>query len=233
MPANTPLIEELERALEKADVGQLRISGFETLSGGKDRTIMGSDNFSVAYVSGRSEAEHQAIADLFVLAINALPQLLFLANLGLLAEKPIDMILHCPRCHLQHIDAPEMFEATIGIDTDGRPDWHNPPHRSHLCHGCGCIWRPADVATNGVRAITTVGKADTVLTPDDQNERDQRLGLLVREGGEEVVENGANALRVFSATGRPTAWEDLTDWQRNYYKNAARAVLRTLEGLVK
>ncbi len=65
--------------------------------------------------------------------------------------QPIPMILHCPACHLQHIDAPD--ERT--------PDWLNLPHRSHLCHGCGHIWRPADVATEGVAAIQTKGKADS------------------------------------------------------------------------
>lgn len=60
---------------------------------------------------------------------------------------PINMILHCPKCHVQHIDAPETC-------------WTNPPHRSHLCHACGCIWRPADIPTNGVERITTVGKDD-------------------------------------------------------------------------
>lgn len=65
--------------------------------------------------------------------------------------KPIDMILHCPRCHLQHVDAPD----------DKTPDWTNPPHRSHLCHSCGFIWRPADVATNGVEKITTRGSKDS------------------------------------------------------------------------
>lgn len=72
---------------------------------------------------------------------------------------PIDMILHCPVCHTQHIDAP----GTLITDDsgDGEYLWTNPPHRSHLCHGCGCIWRPADVPTNGVKAITTRGKADT------------------------------------------------------------------------
>jgi hypothetical protein len=64
--------------------------------------------------------------------------------------EPLPMLLFCPRCHLQHIDEPD--ERT--------PDWTNPPHRSHLCHGCGCIWRPADVATVGVAAIETKGKAD-------------------------------------------------------------------------
>jgi hypothetical protein len=64
---------------------------------------------------------------------------------------PIQMILHCPACGVQHIDAPdERTEA-----------WGNPPHRSHLCHGCGHIWRPADVATEGVAAIQTRGSNDS------------------------------------------------------------------------
>ena len=54
---------------------------------------------------------------------------------------PVDMILHCPQCHTKHIDAPSA-------------DW------SHLCHGCGNIWRPADVCTNGVESIKTAGKND-------------------------------------------------------------------------
>ncbi|MDF0543311.1 hypothetical protein PX699_13215 [Sphingobium sp. H39-3-25] len=65
-------------------------------------------------------------------------------------QAPVDMLLFCPRCHTQHIDEPD--ERT--------PEWDNPPHRSHLCHKCGCIWRPADIATNGVISITTVGKSD-------------------------------------------------------------------------
>lgn len=65
--------------------------------------------------------------------------------------RPIDMLLYCPNCGLQHIDAPD--ERT--------PDWKNEPHRSHLCHGCECVWRPADVPTNGVAALKTRGKADT------------------------------------------------------------------------
>jgi hypothetical protein len=64
---------------------------------------------------------------------------------------PIPMILHCPECHLQHIDEPD--ERT--------PDWDNPPHRSHLCHGCGCIWRPADQPTEGVLSIQSRGHSDS------------------------------------------------------------------------
>lgn len=62
--------------------------------------------------------------------------------------EPIDMVLFCPACGLQHVDGPT--EA-----------WMNPPHRSHLCAGCGHIWRPADVPTNGVAAILTRGANDS------------------------------------------------------------------------
>lgn len=61
---------------------------------------------------------------------------------------PINMVLHCPNCMQQHIDAP-----------DG--EWTNPPHKSHLCAICGHIWRPADVPTNGVHAVQTRGKNDS------------------------------------------------------------------------
>ena len=77
-------------------------------------------------------------------------------------QKPIDMLLFCPMCHTQHIDAPEQGQLISGGPNAGRvrPGWTNPPHRSHLCHSCGCIWRPADVPTNGVGKITTKGVAD-------------------------------------------------------------------------
>ncbi len=71
---------------------------------------------------------------------------------------PIDMVLHCPACGKQHIDAPD---TNYDPHYEGCMIWENPPHRSHLCHGCGCIWRPADVPTNGVAAVQTRGKADT------------------------------------------------------------------------
>ena len=64
------------------------------------------------------------------------------------SNPPINMILHCPSCHKQHVDAP-----------DG--DWTNPPHKSHLCHHCSTVWRPADVATNGVAYIQSAGTRDT------------------------------------------------------------------------
>lgn len=73
---------------------------------------------------------------------------------------PIDMILHCPACGLQHIDAPEESDPTTWA-AEKYGNWTNPPHRSHLCHGCGHIWRPADVPTNGVAAVKTKGEADS------------------------------------------------------------------------
>lgn len=74
-----------------------------------------------------------------------------LAKQALTGEvKPIPMVLHCPQCRAQHVDRPE---PEIG--------WTNPPHKSHKCHGCGLIWRPADIPTTGVHDIETRGKADT------------------------------------------------------------------------
>ena len=98
---------------------------------------------------------------------------------------PIDMVLHCPNCGLQHIDkADEPRRLPNGNVAHGcelcdgedectcpgsRPRWWtNPPHRSHLCRGCGHIWRPADVPTNGVAAVKTKGKADSpIRSPAD------------------------------------------------------------------
>jgi len=90
---------------------------------------------------------------------------------------PIDMVLFCPKCHLQHIDRPEPIKwAPIGMPDvtavgasiigETNPDrWTNPPHKSHLCvpadGGCGHVWRPADVPTNGVLATKTHGKHDS------------------------------------------------------------------------
>lgn len=78
---------------------------------------------------------------------------------ALAKETPIDMVLYCPACGTQHIDAPDPSPQFASPDEV----WTNPPHRSHLCHNpkCGTIWRPADVPTNGVARIETKGKADS------------------------------------------------------------------------
>lgn len=91
-------------------------------------------------------------------------------------EAPIDMILHCPKCGMLHEDMPS-------------GDWTNPPHKSHLCRvedgGCGTIWRPADVATNGVRKIKSKSQHDTwevadhvALAPDDAAIRAELVAAL-------------------------------------------------------
>lgn len=97
--------------------------------------------------------------------------------MGFKWEKPIDMILYCPNCGMKHVDAEEPLQLApperpdlmvLGSSFAGEMNpfrWKNPPHRSHLCHNpeCRCIWRPADVPTNGVDEIQTEGKADTWL----------------------------------------------------------------------
>lgn len=85
-------------------------------------------------------------------------------------ETPIDMVLFCPVCHRQHIDATER-DTHAWCDHCKAPSaapcydfckaWTNPPHRSHLCHFCDSVWRPADVPTNGVQAIAARGQQDT------------------------------------------------------------------------
>jgi hypothetical protein len=83
------------------------------------------------------------------------------AATGAESAKPVDMVLYCPNCGTQHVDAPEEHEVDRGLSTDLVVTWTNPPHRSHLCHACETIWRPADVSTNGVERIKTAGKDDT------------------------------------------------------------------------
>ena len=90
-----------------------------------------------------------------------------------LNEKPIDMLIFCPNCGLQHIDAPN--EST---------GWDNPPHKSHMCLHCGRIWRHADVPTNGVAKIKTMGKddnwANATVIPGRVPWVDGKLGWLLR-----------------------------------------------------
>ncbi len=61
---------------------------------------------------------------------------------------PTPVIVYCPRCGAQHVDAPH-------------GDWTNPPHRSHECQTCKLVWRVADVPTAGVeRTQISIGGAD-------------------------------------------------------------------------
>lgn len=50
----------------------------------------------------------------------------------------IPMRIPCPTCGQLHIDAGEFAIK---------------PHHTHACQYCGCVWRPAVVATVGVRFL--------------------------------------------------------------------------------
>jgi hypothetical protein len=92
-----------------------------------------------------------------------------------LSNQPIDLLLFCPRCEEQHVDEakPDVCELCGGEKDDFPRNeganicacgnftaWLNPPHKSHRCTACNHVWRPADVATNGVAATKTKGERD-------------------------------------------------------------------------
>jgi hypothetical protein len=60
---------------------------------------------------------------------------------------PVPMILFCPACGTQHVDS-------------DNPNWENPPHKTHRCESCEHLWRPAEIATEGV-ADLPLGTSDT------------------------------------------------------------------------
>jgi hypothetical protein len=105
-------------------------------------------------------------------------QLYSAINATMAEPAPIDMVLHCPACGKQHIDAPECGPLMFDQMQDAPKVWDNPPHRSHKCHGCGHIWRPADVPTNGVCAVNTKGKNDSpIATPVAINKAAQQAAI--------------------------------------------------------
>ena len=167
---------------------------------------------------------------------------------------PIDMVLFCPACGMQHIDAPEevpgmpIYKSAptpnmphrmeqVGTYT-GQGEWKNPPHRSHLCHDCGHIWRPADVPTNGVKAVKTVGKADSPIAapvaaqPTDQSVTPEYLSWLVSVqpragvGGNEAWNAG-----VAWAKAAPVTADDLKEpkngkqWHVEWWNESCRMML--------
>jgi hypothetical protein len=56
---------------------------------------------------------------------------------------PIPLILHCPACHLQHVD----------VDDESGKWATERVHRTHRCLGCQHEWRPANRYTVGVREL--------------------------------------------------------------------------------
>lgn len=64
-----------------------------------------------------------------------------LAKAAALVEQlrlPIPMLLVCPTCYERHIDVGEFATKS---------------HHTHACQRCGMVWRPALVATVGVRFL--------------------------------------------------------------------------------
>ncbi len=65
-------------------------------------------------------------------------------------DAPIQLIIHCPKCHLQHVD----------VDDDTGAWATTRHHRQHLCKpsdgGCGHVWAPANRRTVGVRELPEV-----------------------------------------------------------------------------
>lgn len=64
-------------------------------------------------------------------------------------SEPIPMILTCPGCNVRHID---------------QGDFATKPHHTHACQGCGLVWRPAKVATVGVRFLPGFKDIDPTAT---------------------------------------------------------------------
>jgi hypothetical protein len=60
----------------------------------------------------------------------------FLGDLEKAKTARVPLELKCPQCDMIHIDQDEWA--------------HEVPHRTHLCHGCGNLWRPYPVGTVGV-----------------------------------------------------------------------------------
>jgi len=122
--------------------------------------------------------EHWAKLEKFVEAILIEPQLGIQLGHDQFSDNPqgpIDMVLFCPECGAQHIDRAEFEPTGRTVDncTEVRYTWDNPPHKSHLCHNCANIWRPADVCTNGVDTTQTRGEKDThpFKSPYEQGKR--------------------------------------------------------------
>lgn len=84
---------------------------------------------------------------------------------------PVDMLLFCPHCGEQHIDAArpnicqECGAHKVSCGCPAFVAWMNPPHKSHRCEMCNHVWRPADIPTNGVMQIKTAGSNDGNTRP--------------------------------------------------------------------
>lgn len=92
---------------------------------------------------------------------------------GLRSQEPVDMVLFCPACCFPHIDWPEYGKDDSGAQV---VVWANPPHKSHLCHQCKHIWRPANVPTNGVATVQPGTHDSPLASPPAAHLSAQRTG---------------------------------------------------------
>jgi hypothetical protein len=147
-----------------------------------------------------------------------------------LASVPIDMVLYCPACGMQHVDAPSPcrtdIECTLAgecyYEKAGMPKgctkWNNPPHRSHLCAGCGHVWRPADVATNGVATTKTQGWNDSKKVANAAY-----AGLAVVDPGESWFQRVAVLAGVWPRGHENSVPDAIVEAVRRYYSAMRRA----------
>lgn len=148
-----------------------------------------------------------------------------------MGETPIDMVLHCPACGLQHIDAPEGCPDSPGLCECRGPHWKNPPHRSHLCSGCKHVWRPADVPTNGVDTIKTKGTKDSPIAVPTHQVPDDALALAERRlAGLDAMANDGHVAFCFELDGgvHGTYEQVGGETQSIRYKNSVHEVLDAL-----
>jgi hypothetical protein len=131
-----------------------------------------------------------------------------------LDEKPVDLLLFCPRCGHQHVDEarPHVCETCgKGQNACGCVTftaWLNPPHKSHRCEACNHVWRPADVPTNGVAAIQTKGKNDGTATPSNAINNDL-LKACIRAFN--LVSDEDNNKLIVEMPGSFGLWNDLSE----------------------
>lgn len=179
--------------------------------------------FQIRYGTGVNRPEPGWLLDAWCLDRGAMRSFT-LANLNI----PANVVLHCPRCFAQHIDAPEPETG-----------WTNPVHRSHTCHACGLVFRHSDTPTNGVASATTRGKADspaedlTVSIEDVSLEKVLRLDGEATDGPWEY--DGSRCVYVPEHFRYPDSDSALFvgHWKPNaaliaYYRTAAPALARAL-----
>jgi hypothetical protein len=69
------------------------------------------------------------------------------AAIEAVASVPLPLVIHCPKCRLQHVD----------VDDDTGKWATTRHHRKHLCKpsggGCGHVWLVANVPTVGVAQL--------------------------------------------------------------------------------